>query len=273
MLAEGLLQILDKVYEHEDFDFRQYKESSLKRRVERRLRATKVDSYNQYINVLSNDPSEYTKLVENLTIQVSDFFRDPEAWQILRERIIPKIIAEKNKKTGQSSKPKLRVWCAGCATGEEVYSITMLIDQILGENRTNFEVNICGTDIDKRSLIAAQKGEYNLDMRKTVPLDYMNTYFDDQGKFRTNASIEDGPHFRSHDLVLDEPLKQMDLIICRNVAIYFTRPLQEKVFQDFHSGLNENGYLFLGKAETMVGHVSQRFNVIDRRWKFYQKSK
>ena len=97
MLEEGLLQVLDMVYEHRDFDFRQYKESSLKRRVERRLRATKVESYNQYIDVLSNDLSEYTRLIDNLTIQVTEFFRNPEAWQVLREQVIPKIIEEKKK--------------------------------------------------------------------------------------------------------------------------------------------------------------------------------
>ena len=113
MLKDGLLQILDKVHQQQDFDFRGYKESTLARRIERRLRATKTATYQQYAEVLDADPDEYTKLVDSLTIQVTEFFRDPEAWQILKEKILPDIIRKKP----ENGERILRIWCSGCATG------------------------------------------------------------------------------------------------------------------------------------------------------------
>jgi len=273
MLQDGILQILDKVHQHKNFDFTGYKESTLKRRIERRLRATRTASYQQYTEVLDADPNEYTKLIDNLTIQVTEFFRNPEAWQILREQVIPKIIEEtkNNEIMNESSKPRLRIWCAGCATGEEVYSVAILIDQLLGKKRNDFEMDIWGTDIDTESLTRSEQAEYKPDTVKSVPQDILNRYFDCPGNFKTKSRIHNWAHFRSHDLVLDEPLKQMDMIICRNVAIYFSRSLQEKVFMDFYNGLNNKGHLFLGKAETLVGPAKEKFGVINKRWKIYQK--
>jgi chemotaxis methyl-accepting protein methylase len=275
MLEEGLLQILDKVYEHRDLDFRQYKESTLKRRVERRLRATKVESYNQYINVLSNDPGEYTRLIDNLTIQVTEFFRNPEAWQVLREQVIPEIIERKKNSEimNKRLKPGLRIWCAGCATGEEVYSTAILVDHLLDERKTDFEVIVCGTDIDDESLLKAEHLVYKSVVTKTVSEDIFNKYFHyDDGGYKVIPSLRKTVCFRHHNLVLDDPLKEMDLIVCRNVAIYFTRPLQEKIFMDFCNGLNGKGYLFLGKAETLIGPALERFKVINKRWRIYQKN-
>jgi chemotaxis methyl-accepting protein methylase len=276
MLEEGLLQVLEEVYEQRNLDFRQYKESSLKRRIERRLRATKIGSYNQYMEVLVNDPNEYERLIDNLTIKVTEFFRNPGAWYILRDRVLPEIIEEKMKtesyKTEEGSKPRLWIWCAGCATGEEVYSVATVIAQFLGERKNNLKVSICGTDIDSKSLLKARQAKYKPDMVKAVPEDILNRYFTFNSNFRVRSSIRNVVYFRSHDLVLDEPLKQMDLIICRNVAIYFTRPLQMKIFMDFYNGLNEQGYLFLGKAETLIGPAREGFKVINKQWRIYQKN-
>jgi chemotaxis methyl-accepting protein methylase len=267
MPKDGLLQILDKVHQNKNFDFRSYKESTLKRRIERRLRATKTKSYQQYIKVLDADPGEYTKLIDNLTIQVTEFFRNPEAWQIIREQVLPDIIRRKFENREQL----LQVWCPGCATGEEVYSVAILLEQLLDERRTNFEVNIWGTDIDMESLHKAEKAEYKPDITKSIPQDILNRYFNFDGNFRVKSGIRSWTHFRSNDLVLDEPLKQTDMIICRNVAIYFTRPLQEKIFINFGQGLNDKGYLFLGKAETLIGPAREEFKVINKRWRVYQK--
>lgn len=275
MLEEGLLQVLDKVCEHRDFDFRQYKESTLKRRIERRLRATKVESYNQYLRVLSNDPSEYTRLIDNLTIQVTEFFRNPEAWHVIREEVIPKIIEQKKNREIMNNglKPGLRIWCAGCATGEEVYSVAMLAEHLLDERKIDLEVNVWGTDIDGESLLRAEQVVYKPVVTKTVPEDMLNKYFyyDDEG-YKVIPSLRKRVYFRLHNLVSDDPLKQMDLILCRNVAIYFTRPLQEKIFMDFCNGLNDKGYLFLGKAETLIGPAREEFKVINKRWRIYEKN-
>jgi chemotaxis methyl-accepting protein methylase len=273
MLEDGLLQILEKVRRQKDFDFREYKETTLKRRIERRLRAKKAQTYQQYTEALDADPDEYTKLIDDITIKVTEFFRNPQAWQILKEEVLPEIIKKKieNGKGMVGCRPTLRIWCAGCATGEEVYSAAIAVKQLLAERGADFEINIWGTDIDKASLIRADCAEYKHEAAKTIAADILNEYFDLSGGFRVKPDVRDGVYFKSHDLVLDEPLKQMDMVICRNVAIYFTRPLQEKVFMDFYNSLDKEGYLFLGKAETLVGSAKDRFEVVNKRWKIYRK--
>lgn len=273
MLEQGLLDILEKVYKKRGFDFREYKETSLSRRIERRLRATKAESYQQYVEIMDSDPNECDKLVDDLTIQVTEFFRNAQAWQILGQKVLPEIIRKKREdaKTNKDTKPALRVWSAGCATGQEVYSVAILIDKVLEERRSEFEVDIRGTDIDTESLLKAKQVEYMSDTAKTVPQDIRNEYFTPSGNFRMKSHIMDCVHFESHDLVLDKPLKQMDLIICRNVAIYFNRALQDKIFMNFCAGLNEGGFLFLGKAETLTGPGREKFTVIDKPWRIYRK--
>jgi chemotaxis protein methyltransferase CheR len=274
MLEQGLLQILEKVYEQTHLDFRQYKESSLKRRIERRLRATKTESYQQYIEVLDTDPSEYTRLIGNLTIKVTEFFRNPQAWQVIRNKILPEIVSEKTERGNidEGTNPVLRIWSAGCATGQEVYSGAILVDQLLGERKNELEVNIWGTDIDKESLLKARQAEYKSNIVKEIPQDILNKYFNFHGDFTPKPFIRDWVYFKSHDLVLDEPLKHIDMIICRNVIIYFEKPLQEKVFMNFYTSLNKKGYLFLGKAETLIGPAREKFKAIDKQWRIYQKA-
>ena len=273
MLEEGFLQILDKVYKERGLDFRQYKESSLRRRIKRRLGGRNVASCQEYLKVLDTDPEEYKRLADCLTIKVTDFFRNPEVWQILREGVLPEVIREKIKKRKENEgfKPVLRIWSAGCATGQEVYSMAILLDQLLRERKDDLEVIIWGTDIDKESLLKAQQAEYKSDMIKGVPQKVLSNYFDFNDNFKLKSHVTDMVYFKSHDLVMNEPLRHMDMILCRNVVIYFERPLQEKVFMDFYHGLSGGGYLFLGKAETLIGPAKQRFEVIDKRWRIYQK--
>lgn len=273
MLEEGLLRILEKVYEEGGFDFRQYKESSIRRRIERRMRARKVFSYQEYVKLLDRDPGEYKKLLDTLTIKVTEFFRDPEAWQILHERVLSEIIRQKieKRKENKDDKSVLRIWSAGCATGEEAYSVALLLEQLLGEREDDFEVNIWGTDMDKESLLKAQQAEYKSSVVKNVPQDILAKYFSFNGNFRVKSLVANKVQFKFHDLVLDEPSSEMDVVLCRNVAIYFGRPLQEKIYMDFYNSLNEKGYLFLGKAETLIGPAQERFRVIDKRWRIYQK--
>ena len=274
MLEGGLSQILEKVHRQKRYDFRQYKESTLRRRVQRRLRATRALSYEQYTGVLDAEPGEYAKLIDDLTIQVTELFRNPQAWQILKHEVLSNIVRQKLEEVEQkkNTRPTLRIWCAGCASGEEAYSVAILLDQLLREEKHGFESNIRGTDIDRQSLLKAKRAEYQPDLLKSTPQDILNKYFDSNGTYRVASSIRQGLRFEPHDLVLDEPLKQMDLIICRNVAIYFTRPLQAKVFMDFCNSLNEGGFLFLGKAETLIGPAKERFTTIDKRWRIYQKN-
>lgn len=262
MLKEGLLQILEKVYDQKDFDFRQYKESSLTRRIERRLRATKTESYNQYIDLLDDNPAEYTSLIDVLTIQVTEFFRNPEAWTVLRQEVLPEIIKAK---TG------IQIWSAGCASGEETYSAAILADDLLETSGYDFGLTVIGTDIDQKSLADARRAEYQPDAVKTIPQDAVNKYFDYDGNFKVRPYIRNKVCFKTRNLAQDSPPQQMDLIICRNVAIYFQRSLQMKIFEDFYNALNKGGYLFLGKAETLVGPMREKFVCVNKRWRIYQK--
>jgi chemotaxis protein methyltransferase CheR len=289
-----LREILEKVYKERGFDFRQYKESSLKRRIERRLRALRLEAYKDYMARLDSDPMEYDKLIDILLINVTEFFRDKEAFNIIKNEVLPDII-EKN------IRPGLKIWSAGCATGEEVYSIAILLNEMLGDKKNNLEISIYGTDIDKNNLAKAEEGVYKPGITKDKLSDeILNKYFD--ASAAPNSAFQDGVKvpcsastlsvsrrvdmngsvrikdflkrdcsFMFRDLVRDKPLGEVDLILCRNVAIYFERPLQERIYMDFYNALNEEGYLFLGKAETLIGPARERFKVVDKRWKIYKK--
>ena len=205
---------------------------------------------------------------------MTEFFRDSEAWEVLSKKVLAEIIRQKieNRKENEDLKPVLQIWSAGCATGQEAYSAAILLDRLLKNKMDDLKVDIWGTDIDRESLLKAQQAEYKPDVLKGVSQDILNKYFDFDGDFMVKYYIKDRVHFKSQDLVLDEPLRQMDLILCRNVAIYFERPLQEKIFMDFYNGLNEEGYLFLGKAETLIGPAQEKFKTVDRSWRIYQKT-
>lgn len=245
MLEDGIAQILEKVYQKRGFDFRQYKETTLTRRIERRLKATKAASYQEYLAVLDADPTEYKKLLDDLTIKVTEFFRDPKAWEALGRRVMPEIIQYKM----DEPPPSLKIWSAGCATGEEAYSIAILLDQFLSRSA----VTIYATDIDNDALLKAQEGRYNPISAKGVSKYILDKYFDFDGNtFVIKDAIRTITQFKFHDLVLGEPLKGMDLIICRNVVIYFERPLQEKIFMDFYNGLNNRSYLVLALQRHLV---------------------
>lgn len=263
----NIMEILEKVYQERGFDFRQYKETSLERRLQKRLHALNLKSYTDYVTRLSEDPAEYDRLIDTLLINVTEFFRDRDAFDVIRDKVLPDVMEHK---TG--AKPELKIWSAGCATGEEAYSMAILLNEILEDKTDNLEFTICGTDIDKDSLEKAKEAAYRIATTNgKITDEILDKYFIKNGCLRVKDAVKRNCHFTFHDLVLDRPFKAMDIILCRNVAIYFERALQEKIYVDFYSALNEKGYLFLGKAETLIGPTQERFKVIDKRWKIYQK--
>lgn len=292
MLQEEIKQILEKVFKEKGFDFRQYKESTLTRRLERRFKTTKAASYQEYLAILDADPAEYKRLLDDLTIKVTEFFRDSEAWEVVAQKVLPGLLTPSPHR-GEGCLPAeavvaggeggVRIWSAGCATGEEAYSIAILLDQFLnrsavrpelveGREMPGLQFTIHATDIDNDTLIKAQEAKYSPLAIKGVPRDIQNKYFVPAGDFFVvEEHLRNLIHFGLHNLVLDEPLRDTDLILCRNVLIYFDRPLQEKVLMDFYNSFNEGGYLFLGKAETLISPARERFKVIDKRWKIYKK--
>ena len=248
-------------------DLSQYKENCLKRRIDVRLRASGVQTYLEYLAVLKRDPSEYDRLLDDLTINVTQFFRDTETFKAIKDDVIRKIISSKQKQ----NKKIIRVWSAGCATGQEPYSIGILFNEILGRKISNFFISIYATDIDTNSLKKARAAEYDNDSVSDVDENMLRKYFRYDGKYKLNEEITKMVKFKHHDLISDEPLTHVDIILCRNAIIYFSRELQQKLFRKFYEGLNKTGYLILGKTESLTGEPARMFKQVNMRERIYQK--
>lgn len=260
--------LIKKILEERGFDCAQYKDSYLKRRILGRLRVNNLESYKDYIRYLDENPKEYPALMDALTINVTEFFRDPDVFTLLEEKTIPDLI------TGKQSKKQrfIRVWSAGCAGGEEPYSIAMIFAEILGDKLDDFFISIYGTDIDRESLIAAKTGEYDIRKIKNVPEKYIKKYFiRNNDKLAVSSKIKNLCKFKFLNLFEDKPLQRNDVVLCRNVVIYFTREQREKLFEKIYSSLNNGGYFIIGKSEVLTGEIFKKFNVVDSKERIYSK--
>lgn len=238
------------------FDCNPYSDKFLKRRFDIRMRANNVGSYREYAALLKMNPFEHTELIEALTISVTEFFRDPDVFEDFEKIVIPKLIADKKRK----KQKVIRVWSAGCASGEEAYSIAMLTNEFLGPKLDDFTLSIHGTDIDDGSLANAERGEYTPEELKKIPEAYMKKYFSFDGK---KCKIDEGlkrfARFEKHDLISGKPYRYFDVIFCRNVLIYFSREAHEKVHMLLYDALNDDGFLIVGKTELLHGKAREMF--------------
>lgn len=258
--------LLDKIFQDRGLDFRHYRRELLKRRIAIRMRANKSPAYSDYLRLLINKPEEYDKLFDVLTINVSEFFRDTEVWVSLRV-LFENLIKNKIQKKDYS----IRVWSAGCANGEEPYSLAVLLRDLLKQN-SQFSLRIIGTDIDQRCLKFAQKGEYRKEAVKNVNPEYLKNYFEAiTGGYKVKEEIKALVEFKALDLIIAEHLEKMDIVLCRNVFIYFSRSLQETLLMKFYKALVTSGYLIMGKVETILGEAKQIFEEIDHGAKIYSK--
>ncbi len=261
---EGLQCLLEKVYRERGLDFRAYKESSLTRRLGRRLGARGTQSYADYSCILDRDPSEYDRLFNDLTIKVTSFFRDDFAFQALKKVVLPTLT--------DKGAMNIRIWSAGCATGEEPYSIAMLLMEMLGEEIGQWNIDILGTDVDARALALAQKGHFGLKAVEGIPQAWLGKYFVCDGNgLHTRPLLGQLITFKQHNLVSDPPYHDLDLVVCRNVLIYFDQTLQTQVLKRFHEGLKDDGFLLLGKAETPLGETRALFDCLDSKAKLFRK--
>jgi len=258
--------LLQKIFDERGMDFREYKKTSLKRRIQKRLEANRLTSYGQYMKLLDVTPDEYGKLFDALLINVTEFFRDAEAFEVLEKKILPEIISQKKKGD------PIRIWCAGCASGEEPYSIGILLAEKLGKSIKEHDIRIYATDIDDNALIEARKGVYSENKFKNVKPEYIDKYFTmENGGFRINRNIRQMVVFGRQNLTSDAPISHLDLIVCRNVMIYFNLDLQNKLMMRFNYALNKEGYIFFGKSESMlVG--SKLFKPVEKKWRIFQRS-
>lgn len=248
-------------------DFSHYKQNTIVRRIERRMTVHQIARLSDYVRYLQESPIEVSTLFKELLIGVTNFFRDLDAFVALKKKAIPRLI-ERAMPDGP-----LRVWVPGCSTGEEAYSIAMLIAEYLDRTRNEMQVQIFGTDIDSDAVESARAGTYPDSIVRDVPPEYMERFFaKEENSFHVKKSIRDWIVFSRQNLAFDPPFSRIDLISCRNVLIYMGGELQQRVFPLFHYALNDEGALFLGTSETIGGFTSY-FDTLDRKWKLYQKRK
>jgi two-component system, chemotaxis family, CheB/CheR fusion protein len=242
---EALLEHLKRV---RGFDFTGYKRSSLMRRIDKRMRQLDLADYTEYLDYLEVHPEEFVPLFDTILINVTGFFRDAESWERLAGEVIPEYVV--NRRGGEP----VRVWSAGCASGEEAYTLAMLFAEAMGQEAFRDRVKIYATDVDEAALTKARHAAYEEREVSGVPDGLREKYLDrmENGTFCVRKDLRRQVIFGRHDLVQDAPISRIDLLVCRNVLMYFNSETQARVLARFHFALNEAGVLFLGRAETML---------------------
>ncbi|AFZ59564.1 PAS domain S-box protein [Anabaena cylindrica FACHB-243] len=247
------------------FDFTGYKRSTLMRRVNKRMQSLSIESFVDYIDYLQVYPEEFNHLFNTILINVTDFFRDASAWECLAQQVIPDII--KNKK---SSEP-IRIWCAGCASGEEAYTLAILMSEALGAEDFRHRVKIYATDIDEEALYQARQAVYSAKNIHAISPELRDKYFELLGNnYLFRQDLRRSVIFGRHDLLQDAPISRLDLLVCRNTLMYFNSETQGRIMARFHFALNDKGYLFLGKAE-MLSMYSNLFAPIDLKNRIFKR--
>ncbi|WP_305784426.1 CheR family methyltransferase [Symbioplanes lichenis] len=259
-------ELIGHLHETRGFDFTGYKRSSLMRRVQRRMSQVRIAGYGEYLEFLQARPDEFTALFNTILINVTSFFRDPEAWDHLRREVLEPMLAAK------PADAPLRVWTAGCASGEEAYTVAMLLSEILGPEDLHRRVKIYATDVDDEQLAEARHAVYDERALAGVPPELAERYFEPTGRrFRVRRDLRRSVIFGRNDLVQNAPIPRIDLLTCRNTMMYFTADTQARVLARFHFALAPHGALFLGRAETLRGHAGT-FQPIDNRHRMFRKS-
>ncbi len=259
---EALLEYLQRT---RGFDFTGYKRTSLMRRVGRRMQTVGHDKYSDYMDYLEVHPEEFVALFNTILINVTGFFRDPEAWSYLGDEIIPSILNHR------AAPAPLRVWCAGVASGEEAYSVAMLLAEAMGMDAFRERVKIYATDVDEQALSQARQASYELSSLEAVPRALRDKYFEPVANtFVFRADLRRCAIFGRHDLIQDAPISRLDLLVCRNTLMYFNSETQGRILGRFHFALNDDGFLFLGKAEMLLTHASL-FTPVDLKFRIFAK--
>src|SRR5438093_6467958 len=243
---ENLLEYLKRV---RGFDFTGYKRPSLLRRVEKRMQEVGIQAFDDYRDYLEVHTDEFARLFNTILINVTGFFRDPNAWEYLSKEIIPQILADKK------SKDSVRVWSAGCASGEEAYTLAMLLAEHLGTSGFRQRVKIYATDLDQDALAVARQGSYDAKTVQDIPEALLKKYFDRTGsRYSFHTDLRRSVIFGRNDQVQDAPISRLDLLVCRTTLMYFNAEAQERILSHFHFALQDKGFLFLGKAEMLLTH-------------------
>jgi two-component system CheB/CheR fusion protein len=260
-----LAELLQYLSVSRGFDFQGYKPTSLTRRIRRRMNALGVKGYGAYREYIELHQDEFRELFNTILINVTCFFRDPEAWQTLRQAAVAPLLAAK------SMAEPIRVWSAGCASGEEAYSVAMLLAEEMGVDQFRERVKIYGTDVDEEALNVARHASYGEKLLENVPPTLQEKYFERvDGVYSFRKDLRRQVIFGRHDLITDAPISRVDLLICRNTLMYFNAETQARILSRVHFALNDGGYLFLGRAETLMAQA-QMFAPVDPKRRISRK--
>jgi two-component system, chemotaxis family, CheB/CheR fusion protein len=262
---DDLHRIFHTLKKHTGVDFTSYKHSTLNRRIQRRMALHRIERTDQYVRLLRENAKEIGELFNDLLINVTRFFRDEKAFRALQKRFIPALLKQKGRKGD------LRVWVPGCATGEEVYSLAIVILETLGNAASHMRIQIFGTDLSEIGIDRARLGVYSSAIEKDVSQARLERFFKKlDSTYQINRTVRDICTFARQNITADPPFSRLDLISCRNVLIYLGPQLQKRCLPIFHYALNAGGYLMLGPSET-VGAFSDMFELVDKRAKIYAK--
>jgi two-component system CheB/CheR fusion protein len=257
--------LLEYLRDRRGFDFTGYKRTSLARRVKRRMQEMQIESPVDYVDYLEVHPEEFIHLFNTNLINVTDFFRDPPDWEYLRKEILPLIFQGKN-----PSDP-VRIWSAGCAAGQEAYTLAMLLAEAHRSDLVSGRIKIYATDVDEEALTQARHGDYGAEEMKSVSEDLRERYFErNDQRYVFRRDLRRAVIFGRHDLVQDAPISHIDLLVCRNTMIYFNRETQQRILNHFRFALNEGGFLFLGKSELLLSR-GEAFTPVDQGRRVFTK--
>lgn len=255
----GYEKFKEQVLRKTGIDLSSYKERQMKRRIESLIKRNNYDSFEVYFNAIGKDKVLYDEFINYLTINVSEFFRNPAQWKVLNEEIFPYLLKINNKK-------KLKVWSAACSTGEEPYSLVMALSNFFDIRN----IEIIATDIDKEVLNKASIGVYSAKSVENTPEKFKSKYFTKTGNaYKINDEVKRCVKFKQHNLLKDAYPSDCDLIICRNVLIYFTEEAKESIYRNFNKSLKNQGVLFVGSTEQIILPHRYKFKAI--KTFFYKK--
>ncbi len=262
-VKNGFNKILAQLRRMKGIDFTLYKANTLRRRIRRRMILNKLDGLMEYAEYLRNNPAEVENLYQDILINVTSFFRDPDTFEALKEKIFPRIVEHR------APDEPVRIWVVGSSTGEEAYSIAMAFSEFAGEHAKHILVQIFATDLNERSIERARAGLYSKNIAEDVSPERLRRFFTEaEGGYRISKPIRDMCVFARQNIITDPPFSRMDLISCRNLLIYLEPVLQKQVLPLLHYALNPTGVLWLGHSET-TGAASGLFEPEDKKHRFY----
>ncbi len=264
-VSESLEELLEYLRDSRGFDFSGYKRATLERRVRKRMGEVEVGGYEAYVDYLEANPREFAELFNTILINVTGFFRDPDAWDHLREEFLPQLVES------VPEDEQIRVWSAGCASGEEAYTTAICLLEVLGEETFKRRVKIYATDIDEVALAEARAAVYPAKALADMPGEMVAKYFVESGRgFGFRPDLRRSVIFGRNELLQDAPISRIDLLICRNVLMYFTVDAQTRILSQLNFALRDRGFLFLGKSEMLVRH-SDFFTPVDIKRRVFRR--